>query len=598
MPVSRRPARDGGGVQALAETLRGLLLVVYPALAGLALWQYRRRRIRPAAFLAAAFACLAGALILGRVGSLVSEAAAEVTGGLALVGLLVFPWLLAAFAWSFEGRLPRWLRAAWLPVGIVTAVYALTRLDASPVGRGVEPLFLGLFLVAWLVPSLLGAARLLRAGGSSSRVVRARMRLIAGSLLLLSVALVVLVATPPGGPPVVRVVVYLLALLSAGFAHAGFAPPLPLRLWWRRRGTGNFQQMQQQLIVAVTPVDAARAVAPILAGHVGAATLVLGRDGEVLAAAEFAHDDIAAVRSALAAGDAMPTTEVLRLRHATLVVRMTSYSPFFGDYEHELVAAYGWQLQLAMERSELAAKHLDARAEAERARHELEATLLGLSHDLRSPAVAVHGYATLLRDAADEAERAQLLDGISASAEYLNGLVDALLELSRVGRTQTGTEPVDLGAVARTVRERVAITCPRATIEVATALPVVEINPVRAEQLIDNLVSNAVKHGGREDLTVRVSARRTDTTIELRVADDGGGIRPDDRERIFELFQRGRNAVAAGTGVGLGMVRRIAEHHGGEVRLAETDTGATFVVSLPASLLVPASPAAVERDTA
>ena len=324
---------------------------------------------------------------------------------------------------------------------------------------------------------------------------------------------------------------------------------------------------------------------------------MLDRDGEVLASTDFDDEELEAVRADVAAGRETSTTEVLRLRHATMVVRMTSYSPFFGDYEHEMVAAYGWQMQLAMERSELAAKHLVARAEAERARHELEATLLGLSHDLRSPAVAIHGYASLLRHARDDAEREQMLDGITASSDYLNGLVDALLELSRVGRTQTQTEPVDLAAVARTVQERMLVTHPNATIEVAGELPVVDFNPLRAEQLLDNLVSNAVKHGGREDLTVRVTGRRTTTAVEVRVADDGGGIRTEDRERIFELFQRGQDAATAGTGVGLGMVRRIAEHYGGEVRLADTDHGATFVVSLPASLLV-ASARPGERDSA
>jgi two-component system sensor histidine kinase KdpD len=287
---------------------------------------------------------------------------------------------------------------------------------------------------------------------------------------------------------------------------------------------------------------------------------------------------------------------VVPVGSAVLVVQMTNYSPFFGDYEQELVSAYAWQLRLALERSDLAAKHLEARRAAERANHELETMLVGLSHDLRSPAVAIHGYSSLLRDATDDAERAQFIDGISASSDYLNGLVDALLELSRVGRTQTEIEPVDLAEVVRTVAKRIAVSHPSARIEVDDGLPVVRLNPIRAEQLVDNLVSNAVKHGGREGLVVRVTGRHTDEVFQLQVADDGVGVRPEDRDRIFDLFQRGRDPAVPGTGVGLGMVRRIAELHGGEVHLADSETGACFVVSFPRSILEPAAEHAAEAS--
>lgn len=111
------------------------------------------------------------------------------------------------------------------------------------------------------------------------------------------------------------------------------------------------------------------------------------------------------------------------------------------------------------------------------------------------------------------------------------------------------------------------------------------LDPVRAEQVLDNLVTNAVKHGGRDDLRVQVTSRLTADAVELRVTDDGRGVATEDAERIFGLFQRGRSAGAAGSGVGLGMVRRIVEHYGGEVGLEPRERGAAFVVSLPRHLL-------------
>ena len=157
--------------------------------------------------------------------------------------------------------------------------------------------------------------------------------------------------------------------------------------------------------------------------------------------------------------------------------------------------------------------------------------------------------------------------------------------MSRVGRTQTDTAPVDLTDLALTVARRISVSHPTAVVEVADDLPVVVLNPVRAEQLIDNLISNAVKHGGRDGLRVHVTCRHTPERVEVHVADDGSGVRTEDRYRIFDLFQRGRESAAPGAGVGLGMVRRVVELHGGEVHLADSERGARFVVSFPRDIL-------------
>ncbi|MFA9432214.1 ATP-binding protein [Egicoccus sp. AB-alg2] len=593
--MGRRSAIWWEPVQALAAVLRNLLLVAYGLLAVAALLQFLRRRQRPAAYLAAAFGVLALTLVLGRVTALLPDTQQAAPQTLTVIGLLAFPWLLAAFAWSFAGALPRWLRWSWVAVGVVAVSFVLVDLAPQRGERDLDDyLFLGAFLAAWLLPSVATAVRLWRAGGSSSRVVRSRMRWLASSLILLTAGLVVAVIGPSReGMPVLAVATSTVSLVAAALALAAFAPPLPLRLWWRRQGTYDFQRMQQQLISAVTPQDAADAVAPILAGHIGAGVVVLSGEHEVLALADLDPSDAEETIRRLREGRPLrPGTEVVALRHGTLVVRMTAYSPFFGDYERELASAYAWQLQLALDRSDLAAKHLEARRRIERSSRELEAMLLGLSHDLRSPAVAIGGYTVLLRAARDDDEREHLLDGISASSDYLNGLVDALLELSRIGRTQTDAEPVDLAEVGRVVRKRIRVTHPEATVDVDDHLPVLCMNPVRAEQLVDNLVTNAVKHGGRPDLQVRVEGHRTSSTFELVVADDGRGIREEDHERIFDLFQRGRDVGARGSGIGLGMVRRIAEQYGGDVRLDGSEVGARFVVTLPASLV---EPPAVDR---
>ena len=184
------PGRDGSGrpagsrdcgedVQGLATALRNAQLVVFSLLAASATWQYLRRRATPARHLAVAFGVLAGGLAAARVAALLDGRAAEALVLVAVIAVVSFPWLLAAFAWSFEGRLPRWLRLSWVAVAAVAALYVLADPGATPGGDrdGDDIVFLVGFLIAWLVPSVATAARLLAAGGSNSRIVRARMRL-------------------------------------------------------------------------------------------------------------------------------------------------------------------------------------------------------------------------------------------------------------------------------------------------------------------------------------------------------------------------------------------------------------------------------------
>jgi signal transduction histidine kinase len=164
--------------------------------------------------------------------------------------------------------------------------------------------------------------------------------------------------------------------------------------------------------------------------------------------------------------------------------------------------------------------------------------------------------------------------------------VDALLELSRIGRTQTDTARVDLRRTVERVARRLAASHPAASVRVDGRLPTVEVNEVRAEQLLDNLIGNALIHGGRPDVAVTVSAVHGAGVLELHVADDGCGVREEDGERIFELFHRGHTTADRGSGVGLGLARRIAEAWDGTLHLVDSEVGARFVVRLPERLLV------------
>jgi signal transduction histidine kinase len=568
--------------------LEDVLLIAFLGLTLSAGWHWYRHRSRPAILLTGAFGIIGFVLLAGRLDLAGTDRPGVVVSITTVVLLAVFPWLLAAFAWSFEDRSPSWLPPAGILVAALAVWGALLSPFPAPADRSLtEQLYVVVFVLVWTLLSVAAAVRLWTVGGRQ-QLVRARMRLMASGMVLLTVALFVAAAgAGTEEADTVRLVSRLLILSSAALFVAGFAPPAPLRLWWRRRATRRFQHMQLALIGAATPHDVATAVVPMLADMLGSGVALLGADGQVLATVQIPEDEVVAIarRRSSDHPDDDPTI-VVPVDSSLLMIRTSPYTPVFGQDERELVTAFSLQIRMALERAELFEENLQARAEAERASKELEAMLYGLSHDLRSPAIAISGFASLLAEMEDPQVRNEMIERIQASTDYLNDLVDALLELAKIGRTQEDAEPVELSHIAKQVGRRLEANHPSVTVAVEEPLPVVFLNPRRAEQLLDNLVGNAVKHGGREDLTVTISSRETLEGVELVVADDGRGVRPEDREVIFALFQRGVDAGGRGSGLGLGTVRRIVETMGGSVHLAPSEQGATFVVALPADIVV------------
>lgn len=570
------------GVEVLGN-LQGLAFAI-AAIA--AIWQWLRQRSRPAAYLAGAF----GTITL--VIAVVRYAPDDLTEqpwmvALILAVLAAFPWLLAAFAWSFEGPMPTWLRLAGLGVPALAAWSATIPPIVGAEGQWApeQRAFLVVFLVLWSTLAVAMARRLWSAGGRQ-RPVRARMRLMSTGSVLLTMALLVAAGTTSDSAAV-DMTTSALALLSMGLFVAGFSPPLPLRLWWRRSSSGQFQRMQVALISSATPEGVARAVAPMVADLLGGGAVVIDAHGQVLAAAQISDEEADGLaRDVWASRPLPPDTTSFAVADAHLVVRTTPYTPVFGQDEYELVEAFSMHMRLALERAQLYRSEQTAREEAQATRRELESTLYGLSHDLKSPSLAIAGFVDLLPHAQSVEERDEMMGHIKASTAYLQQLVDALLDLSRIGRTQTEVREVDLARIISDVARRLAVEHPRATVRFVGPVTSVRMNPVRAQQALDNLARNAVLHGGREDITVTVSARLQEDRLEIGVADDGRGIPAKERERVFELFQRGSTSTGRGSGVGLGMVRRIAEAYDGTLDLLDSETGAHFVLRLPAGLAV------------
>ena len=212
-----------------------------------------------------------------------------------------------------------------------------------------------------------------------------------------------------------------------------------------------------------------------------------------------------------------------------------------------------------------------------------------VTHELRTPLTSISGYVeVLVEDEADE-ERRGYLEIIDRNAERLLGLVSDLLFSARLqdGRLELERLPVDLREV---VQHAAASARPRAdAAKVALDVQAGAVPPVLGEadrlaQLMDNLVSNAIKFtpaGGR--VTVLLEARGDTASIE--VSDTGIGIPPHERERLFERFFRSQTALERqiqGTGLGLYISQAIVEAHGGRIGVSSAEgEGTTFVVELP-----------------
>ena len=224
---------------------------------------------------------------------------------------------------------------------------------------------------------------------------------------------------------------------------------------------------------------------------------------------------------------------------------------------------------------------------------EQETFVYTVSHDLRAPLLSLEGMGSLLREAVqdgDAEESTFLLSRISANVTRMGVLISDLLALSRIGRSGELEETQDLNeAVSAATLELESLLRERnVRVERDPDLPRVKAGRTELGQVISNLLTNAAKYaGGRsESALVRVSAALTpEGRVALQVADNGPGIAPEHAERVFGLFQK-LDAHATGSGIGLAIVRRIAERLGGRayLRIQGNDLpGANFVVEIPSA---------------
>ena len=284
-------------------------------------------------------------------------------------------------------------------------------------------------------------------------------------------------------------------------------------------------------------------------------------------------------------------------------------------YTAELVAA---RHELQLVNASLEERVAERTTSLTRANEEIQRFAYIVSHDLRSPLVNIMGFTSELEVGAEalkryiggdaqQADRAKVaaledipeaIRFIRASTGRMDALINAILKLSREGRRELNPEPIDLvklfAATAASVKHQLDEA--DATLTVPDTAPIIVSDRLALEQVVNNVVDNAVKYLAR-DRPGRIAIVVTSAPgrIGIAVSDNGRGIAEQDSERIFELFRRAGAQDRPGEGIGLAHVRALARRLGGDISVrSELGRGSTFQIDLPTRLRLSDSQAHIE----
>lgn len=283
-------------------------------------------------------------------------------------------------------------------------------------------------------------------------------------------------------------------------------------------------------------------------------------------------------------------------RNLGLIQLSDKYEGEFTEQDEAVLVQLAQLAAVALETAALYEAEQAARAEAEAAVRARDEFLSIAAHELRTPVTGLKGAVQLLlrrhaRGTLDPTRLADSLTLLDAATDRLTVLIDDLLDVSRIraGRLLLTRVPTDLAALLRRAVAQLAEqaeAAQRIHLDLPPRLPVLWVDPLRIDQVLTNLLDNALKYSPQGG-AVRVVAREADGGVLVRVEDHGIGLPPGYEERIFEPFGRAPNAARSnlpGMGLGLYICRNIVERHGGRIWAESSGehAGATFAFWLPA----------------
>ncbi len=267
----------------------------------------------------------------------------------------------------------------------------------------------------------------------------------------------------------------------------------------------------------------------------------------------------------------------------TLVAREGERRQSAEERAAELQAVNEELQAVQQERQRLAEEALRATV-LEHVDQQRAALLRSVSHDLRTPLAAVRAVVSDLLSGApyDDATRSDLLGLVADEVERLDRLVANLLSLSRIeaGALRPDRHEVDVDElVGDTVSRLERLVSDRPVVVEIEPLPEIRGDYTQLSQVLTNLLENAVRHAP-EDSAIRIGGCERDGFVEIWVDDEGAGVPPAERERIFEAFRRGEGSSSSG--IGLAICKAIVEAHGGRISVGDAPGGgARFTFAVP-----------------
>jgi len=561
-------------------------------------------------YLALAIGCLGAVSILGQVSKLLGHWFLGLNSVLTITIFLGSGLALLLFRDSVI-PLARSTRRLVLLVVAATAVLEVgVALGGTGTPKPLQLIGLLAFVVVWSGCVGEPSVRLWLAARRRTAVQRARMQALGlGYLSIIAILLAAIGASLFGPNPVVRIGLALSSLLIAPLLYAGFVPPVWLRRAWRESEEAKFRQATHDILLFASdrPTLAKRALdwAVRLSG---AEAGYFRSEGRIIATLALPTDEAASLEANLAAsagrdvvplGGRPPRTAIiapLEAADAAIVLIGGPFTPVFGTDERAWLQHYAALVSTGLDRVRLVGELEEKVSEVtertrqlEAANDELGAFSYSVSHDLRAPLRAVNGYTSILLEEFSSglsAEGLGFLKRVKENGEYMGHLIDDLLAFSRLGRQALRLQPVHTRGVVDRALDKLAPAIEGRQVDLVIGdLPDCESDPALLEQVFINLIGNAFKYSRKREgarIEVGASGGAAGETPVYFVKDNGAGFDMQYADKLFGVFQRlHRNQDFEGTGVGLAIVQRIVNRHGGRVWAeGKVNEGATFYFTL------------------
>jgi signal transduction histidine kinase/CheY-like chemotaxis protein len=410
------------------------------------------------------------------------------------------------------------------------------------------------------------------------------------------------------GNQLVQLAVQLVVLATVPLLYVSFSPPAWLRREWRASEEDGLRAFMEDLLLSEdTDALAKRALEWAMRLVGGAAAVAFDVSGSLRTARGLTPEELTDLRPAIAhLPEGVNRASVGGVNHTilklpieglagagTLVVLSGPFTPTFGTDEMRRVQQFMSAFATALDRRDLIVKLEESNRKLLDANRHKSVFLASMSHELRTPLNAILGFSELLIDAGNgqfpPATRKRFLEQIHSSGKHLLGLINDILDLSKIeaGQMELRLQTIDIKDVVGEVASTVEPLAAQKKIQLRIidgGAGEITADPGKVKQMLLNLVSNAVKFTADGGI-VTIETRRLDESVELSVTDTGIGIGSQDQERVFHEFQQVDSGVGRsqpGTGLGLTLTRRFARLHGGDVRLvSEPGKGSVFTIVLP-----------------